>query len=228
MRRFLAGLVVGVVLTVAAYQFRGGDPHDESAPRVEPVASSEQQRETAAGQRRGASEAEEGRDGRKPSPGEPVSNPVTGSLPGASGEATSLTTKEPPATSDRSERRDYSAYPPEIADILDTRNPKPLQTRYEAEDREDSWATYMEGQLAAYFAQKPELGQFNISQIDCRSSVCEIHAIGYGLDARTVWTTATADIIQQPWHEFRQMSMSTRDPQPGIFAVVLVLARKPE
>ena len=46
--------------------------------------------------------------------------------------------------------------------------------------------------------------------------------------ALATWTAATADIIQQPWHDFKQMSMSSKDPDPGIFAVVLILAKKTE
>lgn len=118
-------------------------------------------------------------------------------------------------------------YPPEIAEMIQNRVDKELQARYENDEREESWATYMEGQLAAYFAQKPSLAQFNISLIDCRTSVCSVHVLGYGQDALMQWNVATADLVSQPWFEFNNMSMNRRNPEPGILAVVLILTKKP-
>ncbi|MEX0706397.1 MAG: hypothetical protein WD078_00425 [Woeseia sp.] len=118
-------------------------------------------------------------------------------------------------------------YPPEIAEMIENRVDKELQARYERDEREESWASYMEGQLARYFAQKPSLAQFNISLIDCRTSICSIHVLGYGTDALIQWNTATADLVSQPWFEFNNMSMNRRNPEPGILAVVLILTKKP-
>ena len=117
--------------------------------------------------------------------------------------------------------------PPEIADMLENIVDKDLQARYESDQREESWATYMEGQLNAYFAQKPELAQFYFSLTDCRTSVCEIHALGYGPDALTQWNSATADLVSQPWFEFNSMSMNRRNPEPDILGIVLILTKKP-
>jgi hypothetical protein len=118
-------------------------------------------------------------------------------------------------------------YPPEIADMIENNVDKELQARYESDDREESWAIYMEGQLTAYFAQKSALAQFYISLIDCRTSICAVHALGYGPDALTLWNTATADLISQPWFEFNSMSMNRRNPQPDILGIVLILTKKP-
>jgi len=118
-------------------------------------------------------------------------------------------------------------YPPEITEMIENRVDKELQARYENDEREESWAAYMEGQLAAYFAQKPLLSQFYFSLIDCRTSVCSVHAIGYGPDALTQWNTATADLVSQQWMEFNNMSMNRRNPEPDILAIVLILTKKP-
>lgn len=118
-------------------------------------------------------------------------------------------------------------YPPEIAEMIEERVDKELQARYENDEREESWATYMEGQLTAYFAQKPSLAQFNFSLIDCRTSVCSVHAIGYGHDALTQWNLATADLVSQQWMEFNNMSLNRRNPEPDILAIVLILTKKP-
>ncbi|MEQ9566967.1 MAG: hypothetical protein RLN85_14335, partial [Pseudomonadales bacterium] len=109
-------------------------------------------------------------------------------------------------------------YPPEIAEMIRNRVDKGLQARYESDEREESWATYMEGQLAGYFAQKPLLAQFSFSLVDCRTSVCSIHALGYGPDALTQWNAGTADLVSQQWFDFNDMSMSQRNPEPDILA----------
>lgn len=111
--------------------------------------------------------------------------------------------------------------------MIEKRVNKELQARYENDEREDSWATYMEGQLAAFFAQKPALAQFYFSLTDCRTSVCAVHTLGYGPDALTQWNTATADLVSQPWFEFNNMSMNRRNPEPDILAIVLILTKKP-
>ena len=118
-------------------------------------------------------------------------------------------------------------YPPEIAFMIENRIDPELQARYEADEREESWATYMEEQLKAYFAQKPTLSQFYFSLIDCRTSVCEIHALGYGPNALTQWNVATADMVSQPWMEFNNMSMDRYNPEPDILAIVVVLTKAP-
>lgn len=118
-------------------------------------------------------------------------------------------------------------YPPEIAFMIENRIDPELQARYEADAREESWATYMEGQIKAYLAQKPALSQFYFSLIDCRTTVCQIHALGYGADALTQWNVATADLVSQPWMEFNNMSMDRHNPEPDILGIVVVLTKSP-
>jgi len=120
-----------------------------------------------------------------------------------------------------------SPYPPEIAEMIEKSVDKELQAQYENDQREDSWAAYMEGLLSAYFAQQPSLAQFYISLIDCRTSICSIHAIGYGPDALTQWNLGTADLVGQPWFEFNNMSMNRRNPAPDILAIVLIVTKNP-
>jgi len=85
------------------------------------------------------------------------------------------TSAQQPGTGETSPARKSPAnstnddYPPEIADMIENDVDKELQERYESDEREESWATYMKGQLTAYFAQKTALAQFYISLIDCRT-----------------------------------------------------------
>lgn len=231
MTKYLIGFIAGVIATVAAYQLLDSRAPGESTVPIQWHMAVD--------------------DDASPTP--PYNEEPTayvaenaqspGTMPDDDGPASDLPVIEPPAGSaavvdpaptatqsagEPTARRDYSEYPAEIAEILDRETPRPLRARYEAEEREDSWATYMEAQFAAYFASKPGLVQFNFSLIDCRSSICEIHAIGYGPDARANWIAATSDIGDQTWHQFNQGSMSTRDVQPDVFAVVWILARQAE
>ena len=115
----------------------------------------------------------------------------------------------------------------EIAEMIEKSVDKELQSRYVNDEREESWAAYMEGLLAAYFAQKPALAQFYFSLIDCRTSVCAVHALGYGPDSLTLWNSATADLVSQQWFEFNSMSINRRNPDPDVLAIVLILTKKP-
>ena len=148
------------------------------------------------------------------SPAQPDRSPQAANRAAASSETA-------PASASRDE------FPPEIADMIANNVDKELQARYETDEREESWATYMEGQLTAYFSQKPGLAQFYISLIDCRTSVCSVHALGYGPDALTLWNSATADLVSQPWFEFNAMSMNRRNPQPDVLGIVLIVTKKP-
>lgn len=231
MTKYLIGFIAGVIATVAAYQLLDSRAPGEATASIHPRAAVDDDASPTApsNEEPTASVAETARspgtmpEDNEPAAGRPIIEPPAGSA--------AVIDPAPSATQTASEptaRRDYSEYPAEIAEILDRETPRPLQARYEAEEREDSWATYMEAQFAAYFASKPGLVQFNISLIDCRSSICEIHAIGYGPDARANWIAATSDIGDQTWHQFNQGSMSTRDVQPDVFAVVWILARQTE
>jgi hypothetical protein len=78
-----------------------------------------------------------------------------------------------------------------------------LHAQLEREPREPSWSAYMEAQLVTYLSSKPELSsQFSIPLIQCRSSMCELQAIGYGPSAYPNWVAATSDMHDQPWFEF--------------------------
>lgn len=212
MPRFLSGFILGVVVTYAALTLLDTSPEETEIERASHT--------EAAGVEAAVEE-----DGAEAGPVESASIQVPPTPVSESVDATPSEAASPRSGSVPPPKAERDVYSPEIAEMLEKRVPRELQERYESEAREDSWATYMEGQLAAYFAQKPQVAQFNISLIDCRSSICEIHAVGYGPSARADWITATSDIGQQPWHQFNQGSMSTRDVQPDVFAVVWILAR---
>lgn len=231
MSKLIAGFLLGVVVTLAMVSWLDGK---SPQPQVSLTGQSALREETVEVQRANPvkrineEDKEEGKELSRSTSSETGSGAEQFAL-----QAESIVTTPPGATVPGAAQRSSAGttndnYPPEIADMIENSVDKELQARYESDDREESWATYMEGQLAAYFAQKPELAQFNFSLIDCRTSICEVHALGYGPDALTFWNTGTADIVTQTWHDFQSMSVNRHNPQPDILGIVLILSRKPQ
>lgn len=217
MSKLIAGFLLGVIVTIAVVFLLGGIPREM---QESPTGQSALPEEMAEVERSIPAK-------RIDEAAEPVSYAEPLALQVESVSATQPDTSATSLAPRSTARTTNDDYPPEIADMIEKRVSKELQARYESDEREESWATYMEGQLAAYFAQKPELAQFNFSLIDCRTSICEIHALGYGPDALMLWNIGTADIVTQTWHDFRSMSLNRHNPQPDILGIVLILSRKP-
>lgn len=230
MSKAVTGFLLGVIVTLAVVYWL-----DEKTPTLQPSLTSQSlpPEKPAESQRKSpVSRIDEAADRDcKASIGSTSVEAVSNELPSAMQAQSNVEPRQNARSVSLGQRSSATTangqYPPEIAEMIENRVDKELQARYENDEREASWATYMEGQLAAYFAQKPSLAQFQISLIDCRTSVCSIHALGYGTDALTQWNAATADLVSQPWFEFNNMSMNRRNPEPGILAVVLILTKKP-
>jgi len=228
--KLIAGFLLGVIVTLAVVFWFDGNP-----PEMQPSLTDQYSLpEATAKVQRGDpvnsvdATAEEDVEGSHVSTyAEPVSDEEPLESQAQSVVAPQLDARTTSPAQRLSARTTIDEYPPEIAEIIENRVDKDLQARYENDEREDSWAPYMEGLLAAYFAQKPALAQFYFSMIDCRTSICEIHALGYGPDALTQWNSATADMVSQPWFEFNNMSMNRRNPEPDILAIVLILTKRP-
>ncbi len=116
--------------------------------------------------------------------------------------------------------------PEELAGLLDEGGRMAqLHEQLEAEAEELSWSTYMEAQLAGYLSQKLALSELSIPLIECRTSMCEVQVIGYGDSPMQSWMNATGDMRAQPWYEFADVSIGTRQVAPGIMGLMLVLQR---
>lgn len=231
MSKLIAGFLLGVIATIAVFYLVEGKPfakQEMSTDQSELTEKAADRERTNAAINIDKMAKEEDEELNRSATFEPVSEAEPLAL-----QAKPVVTRPPdisvPGVAQRpSARTTNNDYPPEIADMIENSVDKKLQAQYESDEREESWATYMEGQLAAYFAQKPEIAQFNFSLIDCRTSICEVHALGYGPDAMTFWNTATADIATQTWHDFQSMSMNHHNPQPDILGIVLILSKKAE
>ncbi len=111
----------------------------------------------------------------------------------------------------------------EVAPLLDEEPASRLHESFESEAREDSWAPYMEQQISLYLGSRTELANFTFPLIQCRESICEIHAVGYGPDAYVIWAAAIGDIPDQPWSTFTGMSSSARNAESGDILGMLVI-----
>ncbi len=230
MSKVIFGFVLGVIVTLAVVFSIDNSPSEirtSDANHPSPTEEGAEPRRTSTAVAVDDVADEQGEDVALSMPVEAATNELP-QEPQAQSTVVRQQGREPAGTGQRSSTSPAeNQYPPEIAEMIENRVDKELQARYENDEREESWAAYMERQLGAYFAQKPQLSQFYFSLIDCRTSVCSVHAIGYGPDALTQWNMATADLVSQQWMEFNSMSMNRRNPEPDILAIVLILTKKP-
>ncbi len=96
----------------------------------------------------------------------------------------------------------------------------------ESESADVSWSEYMEAQFMDYFNSKPALANFNILLVECRTTSCEVQAMGYGETANLTWLNETADITRQPWFDFNEGGGSTAALAPGILGILWVYQRR--
>lgn len=98
----------------------------------------------------------------------------------------------------------------------------------EAEDRNEIWAVPMETELYNYFFENSaELAtNFGVPNVVCRTTICEVQAIGYGQASLKAWQAATSDFDSQPWAEdFIQVQLGGNQIGQDAEGLVLVLIR---
>lgn len=197
MLRLVAGIVIGVLLTIAALYVFDSSILERSQPLPEHESAAYDASDDVI---------------------EEVPNQigkVIGNAPPA------RPSKTPSATSNEENRA--TAFPENISSVLKKGPSKKLHAQYEAQVRRERWAAYMEARVKSFLAQKAALHSFDISLIGCRSSICEIHAMGYGPDAYATWTAEISDIHDQSWFRFAGVTDSTRNMEPDAVAIVVIL-----
>ena len=103
-----------------------------------------------------------------------------------------------------------------------------IHAMLEGEATDTSWAIPMEAEIYDYFfANSQELSDnFSVPYVTCRTSICEIQAIGYGENSLQVWEAATAGLESQPWaEEFIQVLVGGNPIGPDSGGLVVVLIR---
>jgi hypothetical protein len=91
-------------------------------------------------------------------------------------------------------------------------SPNWIETRRAAladEPRDESWAYFTEQAVEQYLAQHPDISQFTVEYIECRSTVCQIGVEGFDESTGPTWQRILYDMRQQPWSEFGQVGSSS-------------------
>jgi hypothetical protein len=99
--------------------------------------------------------------------------------------------------------------------------------KFELEEKDSSWAYYMEQTLLQFLGSHPSAAQFSISRIECRTTKCQLQVVGYDESTLPVWQQVMYDIRQQPWSEFGQYGTSS-GAVDGSFILIGTLWRQPE
>jgi hypothetical protein len=94
----------------------------------------------------------------------------------------------------------------------------------EAEEIDDSWSYFMKQSLQLFLSSHVEAIKFSIFHIECRTSMCEIQAVGFNDSTAPDWSRILYDMAQQPWYDFGQVGTSSNDYQ-GQLAILTRLYR---
>ena len=87
--------------------------------------------------------------------------------------------------------------------------PGDLHAALEAESEDYAWSHFTEQALRHFLGAHAEIIYFDVINIECRTSLCEIQA--FGVDNSTVprWAKILHDLRNQPWSEFGQVGTSS-------------------
>ena len=97
----------------------------------------------------------------------------------------------------------------------------------ESEAKDDGWSYFMEQTLQMFIASHSDADKFSIFHIECRTSMCEIQAIGFDESTSPDWSRVLFDMSLQPWYEFGQVGTFAENYQ-GQLALVTRLTRMRE
>jgi hypothetical protein len=76
------------------------------------------------------------------------------------------------------------------------------KTRRQKETKDLAWSHNTEQALRQFFAAHKSAASFDFTLVDCRTTFCEVEAVGPNEDAWPTWGQITYDVSKQPWSEF--------------------------
>lgn len=77
------------------------------------------------------------------------------------------------------------------------------------EPKNVSWAYDMEFAINQFLLNHPAAANFEIPYAECRTTHCQINAIGVDDSAGPTWEQIAFDMTRQPWYEFAQRGISS-------------------
>ena len=72
----------------------------------------------------------------------------------------------------------------------------------EAEAVDDSWSYFMTQTLQLFISGHSEANKFSIFHIECRTTMCEVQALGFDESTSPDWSRILYDMSLEPWYEF--------------------------
>jgi hypothetical protein len=197
-RSLIAGLVIGAVGSSLVH--RAIDRERESAPETQQRIAGQVDAEARADAEVAARESR----ASMPDAGSAVA--PTSDEETLGGKAEASVRARPPSTANS---------PPGTAPVTTTTSLSDTSVSARAvrmkEDKDVAWSPYMEQTLRQFLAGHRLIHQFDIRGIDCRTTFCNIVAVGFDDSTGPVWTQVVHDMQRQPWSEFGQVGSSTRD-----------------
>ena len=95
---------------------------------------------------------------------------------------------------------------------------------FEEEAYDDSWSYFMEQALRQFVSNHAEAAKFSIFHIECRTSMCEIQAIGFDDSTGSYWSRILYDLSLEAWYDFGEVGTYSNDYQ-GQLAILTRLKR---
>ncbi len=81
-------------------------------------------------------------------------------------------------------------------------------SKLQSQPRNESWAYDMEIAIQQFLATHQSIGDFELGYVECRSTLCQIKAIGFDESTGPTWQRVMFDMTQQPWYAFGQTASS--------------------
>ncbi len=94
----------------------------------------------------------------------------------------------------------------------------------QSEPKDDGWGYFMDEAITQFLGSYPTINEFDISYVECRTTLCQIQVTGYDESTGPTWNRIMYDLRQQPWADFDESSTSHFDVD-GRFVILQTLRR---
>lgn len=103
--------------------------------------------------------------------------------------------------------------------------PPELHLQFASERADPNWSLTMEQTLRQFIAQGNASGEFDLLNVECRSTLCEITAFGNLPASGQRWNSLLAEMGSQPWWSQFQGNSTSTSGTNGRTTIVSILQR---
>ena len=100
-----------------------------------------------------------------------------------------------------------------------------LRKKFEDEEKDFEWAHFNEQAIHQFLARHPMGTEFQIPSVECRSTICQIEAVGFDESTGPSWQRMMYDLNLESWASFGQVS-NRFVPQNGQLMIFQELHRQ--